>query len=243
MGQIGACIFAGMKCKHCSAEDCIRKGKRKDKQRYYCKNCKHSFQEFYRYKAWEPAINTWIRVLLKEGCGIRSISRILKIAKKTVLSRILEISNSISPPGFAVRGCSYEMDELRAFTYSKANGTWVAYCMERTTKTVIDFFVGSRTKKNVEALTATVLSLHPKKIYTDRLPLYTSLIPEKIHSVFRYGTNRIERNNLTLRTHVKRRSRRTVCFSKKQEYLKAHLKIYFWGDKVFSRLITAFWIR
>ena len=74
-----------------------------------------------------------------------------------------------------------------------------------------------------------VLSLEPTRIYTDRLNVYPSLIPKEIHSVFNYCTNIIERKNLTLRTHIKRLSRRIICFTRKQENLEAHLRIYFWG--------------
>ena len=101
--------------------------------------------------------------------------------------------------------------------------------MERQTTDVIDFIVGRKTTKNIKLLIDKILLLHPKRIYTDGLNIYPSLIPTAIHKRFQYCTNRIERKNLTLRTHIKRLSRKTICFSRKQEYLEAHLKIYFWG--------------
>lgn len=66
-------------------------------------------------------------------------------------------------------------------------------------------------------------------IYTDRLRQYRTLIDPFIHRTTLYGTNHIERNNLTIRTHLKRLSRRTICFTRKAEKLYAVLKIYFWG--------------
>ncbi|WP_343791129.1 IS1 family transposase, partial [Wandonia haliotis] len=39
----------------------------------------------------------------------------------------------------------------------------------------------------------------------------------------------IERKNLTLRTHVKRLNRRTICYSKSLLTLSAIMRIYFWG--------------
>ncbi|MFC5981187.1 IS1 family transposase [Flavobacterium salmonis] len=67
-----------------------------------------------------------------------------------------------------------------------------------------------------------------KETFTDRLKNYRYLIEEKLHSVKRFGTNDIERKNLTLRTHLKRLNRRTICFSKSLVVLIAILKIYFW---------------
>lgn len=110
----------------------------------------------------------------------------------------------------------------------KSNVNWITYVIERDSKTVIDFIVGAKTKENIKALVDKLLLLSPNKIYTDKLNIYPSLIPEKIHKRFQYCTNKIERNNLTLRTHVKRLNRKTICFSKEKKYLEAHLKIYFW---------------
>ncbi len=55
------------------------------------------------------------------------------------------------------------------------------------------------------------------------------MIPKEIHRRFQYATNKIERMNLTLRTHIKRLGRKMICFSKKTLYLEAPLKIYFCG--------------
>ena len=68
-----------------------------------------------------------------------------------------------------------------------------------------------------------------KRVYTDRLRNYRSLIETKIHRTLLYGTNHIERHNLTIRTHLKRLARKTICFSRSAVILSAILKIY--GDK------------
>jgi len=75
-----------MKCKYCGGIHTIKKGKRGAIQRYYCKDCSKYFQGNYFYKAYLPDINKWISKLLKNGCGIEDIARILEISSKTVLS-------------------------------------------------------------------------------------------------------------------------------------------------------------
>lgn len=218
-----------MNCNYCNQSNCIKKGKRNNKQRYFCRSCHKYFQNSYSYKAYGNHVNSGIATLLKEGCGIRSITRILEISSKTVLSRILKISDQIKKPKFQKLGCKFEIDEIWSFIGTKKNVTWITYVLERETRNVIDFFVGSKSKENIMPLINSVLLLNPKNIYTDGLNIYPSLIPKEIHKRFQYCTNRIERNNLTLRTHIKRLSRKTICFSKSSMYLKAHLKIYFWG--------------
>ncbi|MBN9294195.1 MAG: transposase, partial [Flavobacteriia bacterium] len=50
-----------------------------------------------------------------------------------------------------------------------------------------------------------------------------------IHKIHRRCTNHIERQNLNLRTHLKRLNRKTICYSKSLMMLLAVVKIYFWG--------------
>lgn len=218
-----------MKCISCKTL-AVKNGKQTNgKQRYYCKSCKKSFQSTYCYKAYKLETNTLIKNLLKEGCGIRSISRILKISKKTVLSRMLKISKQIKPTNFTKPGCKFEIDELWSFIGNKTHVTWITYAIERATKNVVAFFVGNKSKEKIKPLIDKVLLINPSSIYTDKLNIYPNLIPKSIHKRFQYCTNSIERKNLTLRTHIKRLSRKTICFSKSKIYLEAHLKIYFWG--------------
>jgi len=207
----------------------VKNGFQSGKQRFKCKLCNKKFQFVYSYKAYQQETNTLIKSLLKEGCGIRSISRIIKISKNTVLSRMLKISKHIKTPYFPKLGCKFEVDEMWSFIGSKAHVTWITYAIERETKSIIDFFVGRKTKENIRPLIDKVLLLCPSRIYTDRLNIYPSLIPKELHRRFKYCTNIIERNNLTLRMHIKRLSRKTICFSRNKIYLEAHLRIYFWG--------------
>jgi len=50
--------------------------------------------------------------MLKEGCGVLSISRIIGVSKNTILSRMLKISNQIKIPYFNKLGCKFEVDEM-----------------------------------------------------------------------------------------------------------------------------------
>ena len=69
-----------MNCTKCNSSNSIKKGLRENKQRFYCKNCKSYFQEKYMYNAYKSDTNNFIKNLLKEGCGVRGISRVLNIS-------------------------------------------------------------------------------------------------------------------------------------------------------------------
>ncbi|HAD97189.1 MAG TPA: IS1 family transposase [Cryomorphaceae bacterium] len=167
--------------------------------------------------------------LNNEGMGVRSISRVLDIPKTTVSRILLSVSQKLKAPIFTEQGHEYEVDELRTFFGSKKNECWICYAINRKTKRIIDFIVGRRTKENIAKVVRRVLSLSPTKIYTDRLNIYPGLIPKKLHFTQFRQTNHIERMNLTLRTHLKRLSYKTICYSKSIAMLTACLKIYFWS--------------
>jgi IS1 family transposase len=146
--------------------------------------------------------------------------------KSSVQVFMFKNSLKVKPPLFTEFGQTYEVDELYAPVSGKLY--YIIYAINRTTKEVIDYAIGARTKENIGKVIKKLLSLSPKRIYTDGLPLFAYIIPKKIHRVFQYKTNRIERNNLTLRTHLKRLSKKTICYSKSRAMLEACFRLYIW---------------
>jgi insertion element IS1 protein InsB len=215
------------KCNHCNNR-CVKNGTAYGKQRYLCNTCKHSFVGHYTYKAYQGNTDRDIKEHVKEGCGIRSIARLLNISSTTVLKRIMQLSKKFTKP-VILMGKEYELDELCTYIKRKAQLIWIVYAIRRDTKEVIDFKVGRRTNKTLKHVTDTLILSGAQKIYTDRLQQYRFLLPEEIHCTKQYETNHIERKNLTLRTHLKRLNRRTICFSRSISVLSACLSIYFWG--------------
>jgi IS1 family transposase len=106
---------------------------------------------------------------------------------------------------------------------------YLIYAINRRSRKVIDFVIGNRTKENIKKVVASIMNYHPKRIFTDGLNSYPSLIPKPIHKPGRRLTNRIERKNLTLRNAVKRLSKGTLGFSRAIEMLEMVLKISVWG--------------
>lgn len=216
-------------CIYCRSKNIIKNGTTKTrKQQYFCKSCHKRFLEFYSYRAYERNINAQIIQLTKEGLGIRNTARVLHISTTTLLKRIINISSLIIQPGISFHQ-SYELDEMRFFLGNKSNQMWLAYAINKNTKEIVSFHVGKRTNKTLNRIIKTLINSKAEKICTDKLRNYQYLIPKEIHSTKRFETNGIERINLTIRTHLKRFNRRSICFSKSIVVLNAILKIYFWG--------------
>lgn len=217
-----------MTCKFCGHE-CKKDGHQANgTQRYECKHCHRKQQEEYTYNAYSPELDEKIVLYTKESTGIRSTARILQISATTLLKRIIHIGKRISHPPI-VKHSIYEVDEIKSFIKRKLNHIWIAYALDRKSKEVVSFNIGARTNSTLSVVTETLHIAEAKRIYTDRLRNYKSLIDHSIHRTSLYGTNHIERHNLTLCTHLKRLSRKTICFSRSMAVLTAILKIYFWG--------------
>ena len=172
-----------------------------------------------------------------ESIGIRGAARVLGIALQTVSNKIRRLASGIERPKKCFDKPSLEVDELWTFVERKGNDYWIAYAIDRRTRSVVDFVIGKRTKMTLKQLIDRLLILKPKIIRTDKLTLYGQLIPRKLHRRSANCINRIERKNLTIRTHLKRLSRRTICFSRSLQMLESCLRIHFGGNSPSAKLL------
>lgn len=221
-------LMKNMKCHHCQGK-CTKKGKTKSgEQKHQCLNCRKYQREEYKSLGFKGGTGKRVVTLLKESCGIRSIARILKISTTTVLLIIKREANKIEKP--KMKMCKeYEADELKTYVQNKDNEQWIIYAIDKKTREAVDFKIGRRNKGNIRAVTETLVLSKARKICTDGLMIYRTLIPKEIHKVVPHNTNYIERKNLSLRTHLKRLSRKTICFSKSKAMLENCLRIYLWS--------------
>ena len=218
-----------MKCKFCDS-DCRKAGRQKNgAQKLCCKACGKYQQLSYRNNACKKEVQVMIPQLVCESVSIRGIARVLKIAARTVVNGIRRIARGIKKPPIIMNQAAFEVDELYTYVGNKQNQYWVAYAINRTSGDVIDFIIGKRTKRTLRVLINTLLLSGVKRIYTDNLNIYRTLIPGSVHHCKAYCTNHIERKNRSIRTHLKRLSRRTICFSRSYSLLESCMRIYFWS--------------
>jgi len=215
-----------IRCKSCN-QRAVKNGFQNKVQRYKCTVCNKVFKLDYQYKAYHENTNQDIVRFLKEGVGIRGISRLTGISTTTVLSRIKRIADSLTLP-VLVSGKTYEVDEMCTYIGSKDNRKYICLGLRKDTKEVVRISIGNRSMKMLKEVTVPISLSKPKTIYTDRLNLYRLIIERQIHKIKKGKTNTVERINLNLRIHLKRLSRRSICYTKSTGMLMACLKIYFW---------------
>ncbi len=215
-------------CRYCGAT-CIKKGIQNGRQKLFCKSCAKHQQSAYKNKACQIGINSRVVRYVCEGVGIRGISRILAISTTTVQNRILKIAKNIPQP-MILKGKSYEVDEMRTYIGSKKRDFWLISAFCRETKRIVAFKIGKRNKGNAKTIIDTLLLSEARKIYTDRWSAYFSLVPKQVHDTQKYRINHLERFHLTLRTRLKRLSRKTICYSKSLSMLSSCVRIVVWGS-------------
>ena len=81
--------FTQITCRYCSSIDLVKNGHDTNgAQRYRCNNCKKSFRETYSYNAYKEGVKAKIDELTLNSCGVRDISRTLKISQNTVIRHL-----------------------------------------------------------------------------------------------------------------------------------------------------------
>lgn len=235
-------------CGHCHCKDVCKNGKRPNGiQRWRCNVCQKSFQTTYTYEASKPDVKAKILEQTLNSSGVRDISRNLKVDKNTVIAVLRKKKSPDVNPYLVdkveagqlseLEICFYydtEWDEFWSYVAKKSNQRWTWYAVERKTGLILAFQNGRRTDDSLKKLVQKVAHLPIRICHTDAWAAYEKHLPIAcIHRVGKDNTWKIERKNLNFRTHIKRLSRKTICFSKDEEI----------HDNVIALYISSFYFK
>jgi IS1 family transposase len=188
--------------------------------------CRRQFITDYSYRGYLSYLRELIVPMTLNGSGVRDIARVLKISINTVLKVIREQAKETQEPQLPSRLADVEVDELWSFVQQKRRQAWLWYAYSPRLHKVIGFVVGRRTDQSCQELLDKIRECQVTRFYTDDWESYQKFIPEYRHWIGKMGTQRIERQNLNFRTHLKRLHRRTICFSKSWEMHEAVIRLY-----------------
>src|SRR5919199_6381825 len=135
---------------------------RHGKQNHYCKACERQFSA-----SAEPSIipheqRTLIESLLRERISLRGICRAVGVSLTWLLHFMVECFAACpdhlharlpaSPAKVWVYKLEAEADEMWSFVLKKANKQWNWLAMDATTRQIIAFHVGDRSRRSAKAL-------------------------------------------------------------------------------------------
>ena len=168
--------------------------------------------------------------LLRERLSLRGICRAMGVSLTWLLHFMVECFATCPdhlharlpaiPAKVWVYKLAAEADEMWSFVQKKANKQWLWLAMDATTRQIIAFHVGDRSRESAKALWAKIPLVYREQatFHTDQYDAYTGVIPAEQHkAITKHArkTNHIERFNNTLRQRVSRLVRETLSFSKK----------------------------
>ncbi|QLH64562.1 IS1 family transposase [Serratia symbiotica] len=208
-------------CPRCQSAQVYRHGQNpKGHDRFRCRDCHRVFQLTYAYEARKPGIKEQITEMAFNGAGVRDTTRTLKIGINTVIRTFKKLapkritSSSVANADVAL---ICELDEQWSFVGSKARQHWLWYAYNTKTGGVLAYTFGPRTDETCRELLALLTPFNIGMITSDDWGSYGREVPKDKHLTGKIFTQRIERNNLTLRTRIKRLARKTICFSRSVE--------------------------
>jgi len=214
-------------CPRCSARSIQKNGTTaQGKQRFRCTRCHRQFIIHYSYQGRDPSVRRLIVPLSMNGCGVRDIARVLAISPNTVLKSLRQAARRVKRAKLPEHLTDLEVDEMWSFVGSKEHPAWLWYAFEPRSKRIVAWTIGRRTEQTCRRLLKQLSRCQVLRFCTDDWESYQKLIPETNHWRGKQWTQRIERQNLNFRTHLKRLHRRTICFSKSAEMHEAVIKLY-----------------
>ncbi len=107
-----------------------------------------------------------------------------------------------------------EVDEMWSFVGKKKAQRWLWHAIDHHTGKVLAYVFGRRTDEVFLKLKALLEPFGITRYHTDSWGAYTRHLNATEHNPGKRNTQQIERKHLTLRTRIKRLTRRTICFSR-----------------------------
>jgi len=132
-----------------------------------------------------------------------------------------------------------ELDEFWSFVHKKDNQRWTWYAIDKRSGIIPAWHNGKRTDADFLKLLY-YLSQIPIGLYcSDNWGSYSKFLPSHQHYIGKDRTWKIERKNLNFRTHIKRLTRKTICFSKNEQIhdnvIGMYIERYYFKNGLFSK--------
>jgi IS1 family transposase len=217
------------------------------KQNYQCKDCGRQFVDCFAQYLVPDDTRVLIERLLVERISLRGICRAMGVTLKWLLGFLVECFEAL-PAHLHVQPvtCKHnvmiqrpevEADEMASFVQKKANKQWIWIAMNATSRQVIAFHVGDRSRRSAKRLWAKIPVAYRQHatFYTDQYVVYERVIPAAQHKVISKlarKTNHIERFNNTLRQRVSRLGHDALSFSKELVHHIGAIKLFICHDNL-----------
>jgi len=217
------------------------------KQNHHCHDCGRQFVQCCEQYVVSEETRGLIECLLVERIALRGICRAVGVTLKWLLGCLVQCFEALPDhlhvqpvtctQNVLIKRLEVEADEMASFVQKKATKQWIWIAMDATSRQVIAFHVGDRSRRSAKRLWAKIPHAYRQHatFYTDQYVVYEGVIPAAQHraiSKLARKTNHIERFNNTLRQRVSRLVREALSFSKKLAHHMGAIKLFICHDNL-----------
>jgi len=221
-------------CPRCGSQQIVKNGKDyKGSQKYHCHDCE-AYGTLKASRKYDTNSRGQILRAYLERASMRGVERIFGVARQTLARWLAKIAQALPELQATLVEAQpsdvLELDELWSFVYQKRNKRWIWIALCRRTRQVVAYAIGDRDEKTCqrlwERIPAAYRSCHT---YSDFWDAYQKVFgTERHHPVGKETgqTAHVERWNNTLRQRLARFVRKTLSFSKSDQFHDWVLKIF-----------------
>jgi len=226
-------------CPKCHSTKIKKNGRTHNgKQNHKCKRC---FRQFIlkNTRSISDEKKSLIFNALKERNSLRSLCRIFEISMNWLqpYARSLwaETPNNLGLSSDLIERISHlqlfglQADEMWSFVQKKKNKRWIWIAYDPVHRLVVAHFIGKRNTDAAKEFRKRIPDeLSHCTFETDDWDAYKKVFNPRQHRIGKKFTYFIEGFNATVRARVSRLVRKTLSFSKEDEWHKAAIAWFFW---------------
>jgi insertion element IS1 protein InsB len=221
-------------CPKCRSTNIIRNGHDyKGAQKYSCHAC-GAYGTLNPQRGYSEPEKEQICRAYQERMSMRGVQRVFGVAVRTLAqwlkAKAARLPDLVETLLTARADDVLELDELWSFVLKKANKRWIWIALCRRTRQVVAFFIGDRSDKSCRELWKRIPAAYKRcHTYSDFWAAYRRVLGTATHQCVGKETGQtahVERWNNTLRQRLARFVRKTLSFSKSDEFHKIALKLF-----------------
>ena len=164
---------------------------RHGKQNHQCKACERQFGATADDRLIADEQRTMVEHLLRERVSLRGSCRAVGVSLTWLLHFMVEcftacpedlhVQLPARPTAVVMSRLEAEADEMWSFVQKKANKQWIWIAMDATTRQIIAFHVGDRSRESGKELWATIPMVYRKQatFHTDQYDVYRPRSPHR----------------------------------------------------------------
>ena len=221
-------------CPGCGSQAIVKNGTDyKGAQKYHCHDC-GAYGTLKTSRKYDGNSREQILRAYLERASMRGIERILGVARQTLARWLAALAQALpdlqTRLGKAHPNDVLELDELWSFVYHKRNKRWIWIALCRRTRQVVAYAIGDRDEATCRRLWQRIPDAYRRcHTYSDFWQAYQKVFDSERHHPVGKETGQtahVERWNNTLRQRLARFVRKTLSFSKSDQFHDWVLKIF-----------------